>query len=58
MELEAIIKRLNQEKLQRYRLVKQEILDIATPSTDPGNFTDLEEILERIEKDLNIALRV
>lgn len=46
----------NEQKFELYQQLKKEILEIATPSTNPDNFTDLVDTLEKIEKDLRVSL--
>lgn len=44
------------EKILRFKELKKEILKIAIPSTNPDNFVDLEEALDKAEKDLEVSL--
>lgn len=42
--------------MEKFKELKKEILDLAAPSSNPDNYTDLEEALERVEKDLEVSL--
>ena len=46
----------NKEKLQRARELSKELLEIASSSTNPDDFTALEEALERLDVNLVSSL--
>jgi len=46
----------NKQKFERFTELKKELLEILTPSSNPDNYTDTEEALERSENDLKVAL--
>jgi hypothetical protein len=46
----------NQEIFNRFLELKKEILEILIPSSNPDNYTDTEDALNKSEEDLRVAL--
>lgn len=59
VKLNEILSGLVERKgLDGFRQLKEEMLELITPSVNPDNFTDLEDALERIENNLKASLEL